>query len=340
MGRIFLGGGVSTDERRALSVKHPRLLYLHAWEYPFPPCRLRPIASGVIIGSERLSEFFRLRTRRCLLGRRSGTVPLLRSSSPRTRPWTPLITCTTSTLPINKPLSRGFFPYFRACGMVLSDCSGPTPWSGWAPCHALCIHRHINVSSRIKGIGGVWKFPFPASACCFPPSKPHAHTCRWDSLEPEQRKAVMIGGGGLFGLLLLRKLLFGRNSRGHQYEESDLHGSGHSAVRTPARRGKGSEIPVFDRAAALQTDPANGEFSVMTYNTLAGELGGAVRPGRRCPGPDQAPASAADIYATAKRYPYVFSRYLQWDYRYQLLQAEIRATNADVVCLQEIDPNK
>ena len=44
-----------------------------------------------------------------------------------------------------------------------------------------------------------------------------------------------------------------------------------------------------------------------------------------------------DRYATSSQYGYVPSVALSWDYRKELIMQEIRAQNADIVCLQEVD---
>jgi CCR4-NOT transcription complex subunit 6 len=55
------------------------------------------------------------------------------------------------------------------------------------------------------------------------------------------------------------------------------------------------------------------KFSVLTYNTLC------------------------DRYATTSQYGYVPSLALSWEYRKELILQEVRAQNADIVCLQEVD---
>lgn len=61
------------------------------------------------------------------------------------------------------------------------------------------------------------------------------------------------------------------------------------------------------------TTPSQEKFSVLTYNTLC------------------------DRYATTSQYGYAPSLALSWDYRKELILQEVRAQNADIVCLQEVD---
>eukprot|EP00887_Chlorella_sp_A99_P005315 scaffold1.g5315.t1 len=45
-------------------------------------------------------------------------------------------------------------------------------------------------------------------------------------------------------------------------------------------------------------------------------------------------------FATRQRLPHVFPRWLEWDHRWRLLQQELAAFQADVVCLQEVTPDR
>ena len=63
----------------------------------------------------------------------------------------------------------------------------------------------------------------------------------------------------------------------------------------------------------MSSNPPPEKFSVLTYNTLC------------------------DRYATSSQYGYAPSLALSWDYRKELILQEVRAQNADIVCLQEVD---
>ena len=45
-------------------------------------------------------------------------------------------------------------------------------------------------------------------------------------------------------------------------------------------------------------------------------------------------------FATRQRLPHVFQRWLEWGHRWRLLRDELAALQADVVCLQEVTPEK
>ncbi|KAI9849615.1 MAG: Glucose-repressible alcohol dehydrogenase transcriptional effector [Sclerophora amabilis] len=69
---------------------------------------------------------------------------------------------------------------------------------------------------------------------------------------------------------------------------------------------------ILDDTISTSSPPPE-TFSVLTYNTLCKR------------------------YATHKQYGYTPSWALSWDYRKELILQEIRAHNADIVCLQEVD---
>ena len=45
----------------------------------------------------------------------------------------------------------------------------------------------------------------------------------------------------------------------------------------------------------------------------------------------------ADKYCDAAAFPYIDPKYTKWDYRFPLILAEIKRTDADIICLQEVD---
>lgn len=70
---------------------------------------------------------------------------------------------------------------------------------------------------------------------------------------------------------------------------------------------------VLDETISSSSGPPPDKFSVLTYNTLC------------------------DRYATTNQYGYAPALALSWDYRKELILQEVRAQNADIVCLQEVD---
>ncbi|CAG9467285.1 unnamed protein product [Pedinophyceae sp. YPF-701] len=186
---------------------------------------------------------------------------------------------------------------------------------------------------------------------------------KWDGLTPEQRKGTSIAAGAVLGLLVLKRLIFGGKKRKEKRSEEEYlrkiknqlgvspsfspmrptQGSAQSTPmtnsRTPAAAwspsgpktpppsshrdhsagkslfgARAGKIAVLEKGSAVTTTAPN-EFSVATYNVLS------------------------DFYGTSKRHSYVAPEYMKYDYRFALMRKQIETMDADIVCLQEIDPN-
>lgn len=81
------------------------------------------------------------------------------------------------------------------------------------------------------------------------------------------------------------------------------------AQRSPHHHQRHS-VRLLPRGRPLPSKP--GELSLVSYNILC------------------------ERYATGRRFPYVFAQYLDPDYRWARLQAELEAFGADLIALQEV----
>eukprot|EP00798_Chlamydomonas_sp_ICE-L_P011622 gene11622-34330_t len=74
-------------------------------------------------------------------------------------------------------------------------------------------------------------------------------------------------------------------------------------------------VSIIHRGSSLATSNPD-EFSILSFNVLA------------------------DKYLRGKLVPGVPPEYLQWEHRSKLLDEELGASNADIICLQEVEPNR
>lgn len=83
-------------------------------------------------------------------------------------------------------------------------------------------------------------------------------------------------------------------------------------VRLIAKRGPSRSVTSIHKGSPLGPQDPDA-VSVLSYNVLA------------------------EAYSKPQRHTYVNPRYLAWQHRWELIQQELAATAADIVCLQEVD---